>query len=128
MVQSGKAKVFFIIKPQSVRAEEGWEARQSMHRPKNLCQGFETAQKDAQPLPERIGGNDKKNLSLKAMAQSRKAKVFFIIKPRSVRAEEGWEARLEAYTSPKISAKASRQRKKTRFLSPNGLGVTIRKT
>jgi hypothetical protein len=43
MAQSRKAKVFFIIKPRSVRAEEGWEPRQSMHQPKDLCQGFETA-------------------------------------------------------------------------------------
>jgi hypothetical protein len=64
-----------------------------MHRPKDLCQGFETAQKDALPQPERIGGNDKKNLSLKAIGLGRQAMGFFIIKPRSVKRQLSFPVR-----------------------------------
>jgi hypothetical protein len=59
---------FFIIYPQSRSCWGGLGSpSRSIAQNQDLCQGFETAQKDALPLPERIGISIRKNLSLSAM-------------------------------------------------------------
>jgi hypothetical protein len=77
--------------------------------------------------PNGLGVTIRKTLACRLWPKAVRLRFFSLLNPDPFVLRRAGKP-VRAYTGPKISAKASRQRKKTRFLSPNGLGVTIRKT
>ncbi len=106
-----------------VRAEEGWEPRlEAGTRAKNLCQCFETAQKDAPPQHERIVRAPKKVTVLLRTDVKLEIRFYHPI-PRTgpFVLRRGGNPVSKQAPGQRFCANASRRRKKPRLLSTNGL-------